>query len=224
MKKTGAVIAAGGMGKRMGAGFPKQFILLDDKPILLHTAKRFEKCSEIDEIIVVTEKDSIALTKEILKGIKKLKAVVPGGAERQNSVFNGLNALSEDIDYVLIHDGVRPFIENSNILKIIEEVKVYKACVMGVKTKDTIKICTPEGIVADTPKCDLLWNAQTPQAFEVKLIKEAYRRIIEKGISVTDDSMAAEYMGIKVKMTEGSYSNIKITTPEDLPGAVIKRE
>lgn len=223
MKKTGAVIAAGGMGKRMGVGFPKQFILLDDKPILLHTAEKFEKCSEIDEIIVVTEKDSIALTKEILKGIKKLKAVVPGGAERQNSVFNGLNALSEDIDYVLIHDGVRPFIENSNILKIIEEVKVYKACVMGVKTKDTIKICTPEGIVADTPKRDLLWNAQTPQTFEVKLIKEAYRRIIEKGISVTDDSMAAEYMGIKVKMTEGSYSNIKITTPEDLPRAAVKK-
>ncbi len=217
MAKTGAVIVAAGSGKRMGTGIPKQFILLNDKPILLHTAEKFEACPQIDEIIVVTGQKDISLTKDILKDIKKLKAVVPGGAERQNSVFNGLEALSPNIDYVLIHDGVRPFIEIKDIQKIIKEVKKYKACVMGVKTKDTIKICSPEGFVENTPDRSLLWNAQTPQAFETKTIKAAYGKIIADGVLVTDDSMAAEYIGIKVKMTEGSYSNIKITTPEDLP-------
>ncbi|MCD7905346.1 MAG: 2-C-methyl-D-erythritol 4-phosphate cytidylyltransferase [Clostridiales bacterium] len=216
MSKTGAVIVAAGTGKRMGADIPKQFILLNDKPILLHTAEKFERCSGISEIVVVTGKDNISLTEDILKNIKKLKAVVPGGAARQDSVYNGLQALSPDTDYVLIQDGVRPFTENKDILKIIKEVKLYKACVMGVRTKDTIKICTPEGFVTDTPQRALLWNAQTPQAFETALIKEAYKQIREKGISVTDDAMAAEYMGVRVKMTEGSYSNIKITTPEDL--------
>ncbi|MCD8090723.1 MAG: 2-C-methyl-D-erythritol 4-phosphate cytidylyltransferase [Clostridiales bacterium] len=218
MAKTGAVIVAAGTGKRMGAAVPKQFILLKGKPILLHTAEKFEGCSEIDEIVVVTGKNNIELTRDILKNIKKLYAFVSGGAEGQNSVFNGLMALSADMDYVLIHDGVRPFIEPDDIVKIIEEVKVYKACVMGVKAKDTIKVCSPDGFVETTPDRSLLWNAQTPQAFELNTIKEAYNRIIKEGLIVTDDSAAAEYVGVKVKMTAGSYSNIKITTPEDLKG------
>lgn len=216
MEKIGVVIVAAGKGSRMGTDIPKQFLLLKDKPILFHTAKKFDECNKISEIVVVSAKESIDFTKDILKGIKKLKAVVPGGAERQDSVTNGLDALSGDIKYVLIHDGVRPFITQEDITKTINDVRKYKACVMSVQTKDTIKICDENGFVASTPDRSRLWNAQTPQAFELSLIKKAYEKIKADGAAVTDDAGAAEYAGMKVKITEGSYTNIKITTPEDL--------
>ncbi len=216
MSKIGAVIVAAGKGTRMGTDIPKQFLMLGDKPILLHTVLAFDNCNQINEIVVVTGKENTELTKDILKNIKKPLSVVAGGSERQNSVYNGLCALSEDVEYVLIHDGVRPFIENKYIVRIIEDVKKYHACIMGVKTKDTIKICDENGVIKDTPPRSSLWNALTPQAFRLELIKSAYEKIISDGISITDDAMAAEYIGIKPKMTEGSYKNIKITTPEDL--------
>ncbi len=216
MSKTGAVIAAAGMGKRMGAGIPKQFLMLNGKPIILHTVLAFDKCHEVDEIVVVTGKEDIELTKNILKDIKTPLSVVAGGAERQNSVYNGLMALSGDIDYVLIHDGARPFIEEKYIIKIIEEVKKFQACIMGVRTKDTIKLCSENGFISETPPRETLWNALTPQAFSLKVIKSAYDKVLSSGITVTDDAMAAEFIGVKPKMIEGSYKNIKITTPEDL--------
>lgn len=222
MEKIGVVIVAAGSGKRMGTDIPKQFLLLGDKPILLHTAEKFEKCKEISEIVVVAAKENTALSAEILKDITKLKTVTVGGSERQNSVINGLAALSDNIKYVLIHDSVRPFVSEGDILKIIQDVRRYKACVMSVKTKDTIKICDENGFVKETPDRAFLWNAQTPQAFSLELIKKAYDKIIQDGITVTDDAAAAEYIGAKVKITEGSYTNIKITTPDDLKtGAAI---
>lgn len=213
---TAVVIVAAGTGKRMRSSIPKQYLLLEGKPILLKTVEKFEECGGIDEIVVVTGKGEVALAEDMLKDITKLKAVVAGGAERQNSVWNGLNAVSRNVDYVLIHDGVRPYIEEKSILKIIDDVKKYNACVMGVPSKDTIKICDENGFVKSTPDRSLLWNSQTPQAFKKSILLKAYERVLKNGAFVTDDAMAAEYIGVKVKMTEGEYSNIKITTPEDL--------
>ncbi len=217
MGKVGAVIVAAGSGKRMGTDIPKQFLLLNDEPIIRHTVEKFQNCKKIDEIVVVTGKEHIKTCCDILKDADKLKAVVPGGKERQDSVVKGIEALSEDCEYVLIHDGVRPFIKNDDILRVIEAVKKWNACVMAVKSKDTVKIAE-EGFVKATPDRSTLWNAQTPQAFKTDLIKKAYKKAAEEKAVLTDDAMAAELLGERVRIVEGGYYNIKITTPEDLKG------
>lgn len=217
--KNSVVICAAGVGKRMNSKVAKQYIELDGKPILAHTVNTFEKSDDIDEIVIVTGAEDIDYVKKNIiekYGYKKVKSVESGGAERQNSVYNGLKALSEDTDIVLIHDGVRPFVSENDIHNIIEETKVYKACVLGVKVKDTIKVCDRNGYIKSTPDRAALWAAHTPQTFEYKLIKKAYKQAFEDGIMGTDDSMLVERIGVKVKMVEGSYYNIKITTPEDL--------
>ncbi len=217
--KSSVIICAGGIGKRMNSVIAKQYIELRGKSILAHTVDAFEKSDDIDEIVIVTVKNDIDFVNEnIVKkyGYKKIKNVTAGGKERQNSVYNGLNAVSDDTDIVLIHDGVRPFISSDDIHKIIEETKIHKACVSGVRVKDTIKICDSDGNIISTPDRSVLWAAHTPQAFEYSLIKKAYEKAFEDNILGTDDSMLAERMGVKVKMVEGPYYNIKITTPEDL--------
>lgn len=217
--KNSVIICAAGAGKRMNSVIAKQYLELQGKSILAHTIDAFEKSSDIDEIVIVTGKDDIDFVKEkIIKkyGYKKINAVAAGGKERQNSVYNGLAALSKDTDIVLIHDGVRPFVSQEDIHKIVEETKIYKACVTGVRVKDTIKLCDDKGNIVSTPDRACLWAAQTPQAFEYKLINEAYKKAFDDNILGTDDSMLAERIGVKVKMIEGSYYNIKITTPEDL--------
>lgn len=219
MGKVGAVIVAAGSGKRMGTDIPKQFLLLNDEPIIRHTVEKFQNCKKIDEIVVVTGKEHINTCRDILKDTDKLKDVVPGGKERQDSVVKGIEALSDDCEYVLIHDGVRPFIKNDDILRVIEAVKKWGACVMAVKSKDTVKIAE-EGFVKATPDRSTLWNAQTPQAFKTDLIKKAYKKAAEEKAVLTDDAMAAELLGERVRIVEGGYYNIKITTPEDLKGNI----
>ncbi|MCD8238724.1 MAG: 2-C-methyl-D-erythritol 4-phosphate cytidylyltransferase [Clostridiales bacterium] len=219
MGKVGAVIVAAGSGKRMGTDIPKQFLLLNDEPIIRHTVEKFQNCKKIDEIVVVTGKEHIKTCLDILKDVDKLKTVVSGGKERQDSVVKGIEALSEDCEYVLIHDGVRPFIKNDDILRVIEAVKKWGACVMAVKSKDTVKIAK-DGFVKATPDRSALWNAQTPQAFKTDLIKKAYKKAAKEKAVLTDDAMAAELLGEKVRIVEGGYYNIKITTPEDLKGNI----
>lgn len=217
--KNSVIICAAGVGKRMNSVIAKQYIELKGKSILVHTVDAFEKSDDINEIVIVTGKEDIDFVNEnIVKkyGYKKIKNIVAGGKERQNSVYNGLNAVSEDTDIVLIHDGVRPFISCQDIHKIIEETKIHKACVSGVRVKDTIKVCDNEGNIVSTPDRAALWSAHTPQSFEYSLIKKAYEKAFEDNFLGTDDSMLAERIGVKVKIVEGSYYNIKITTPEDL--------
>jgi 2-C-methyl-D-erythritol 4-phosphate cytidylyltransferase len=175
----------------------------------------FENCIGVDEIVVVTGADEIPYVSEILSGLNKVKMVVAGGSERQYSVYNGLKAI-EACDIVLIHDGVRPFVGIADIEKCIEETRLHGACVLGVPVKDTIKLCDENGVVQSTPKRSLLWAAQTPQCFKYELILKAYERVIGEGLLCTDDASVAELCGITVKMVQGSYNNIKITTPEDL--------
>ena len=215
--KNSAIIVAAGIGKRMGADIPKQFLELDNKPILAYTLEAFELSEDIDEIIIVTNEENIPYVRDTAAlPFKKVKAVVAGGSERQYSVANGLKAVSKDTETVLIHDGVRPFISRECIHNIIEETKVHGCCVLGMPVKDTVKICSQDGFVETTPKRELLWQAQTPQAFRYDIIVKAHKKAQEDDFLGTDDSMLTERLGCKTKMVMGSYENIKITTPEDL--------
>ena len=213
------IIAAAGMSNRMGSKINKQFIAIDNKPILVHTIEKFERCEFIDEIILVSKEEEVEYCrKEIVKKykFKKVNNIVRGGKERQFSIYNGLLALGEKTDIVLTHDGARPFIKVEDIEKGIEGVIKYGACVIGVPVKDTIKVVEEDEKVHHTPKRSLLWSAQTPQCFWKELIKKGYEHAISESIIGTDDSSLVEHIGHDVKMIMGSYDNIKITTPEDL--------
>ena len=217
--KCTAIVLAAGQGKRMGTSIQKQYLELDGKPILYYSLYAFEKSNLIDEIIlVVGENQNEYCRKEIVSKYQftKVKHVIQGGAERYISVWNGLRKVGEG--YVFIHDGARPFIDEEILTRAYESVQEYKACVVGMPTKDTIKIADKDGFVLDTPDRRDLWIVQTPQVFETALVKEAYGKLMRHAeTNVTDDAMVVEQMlGGKVKLVEGSYRNIKITTPEDL--------
>lgn len=213
------IIAAAGMSNRMGSKINKQFISIDNKPILAHSIEKFEDCKYIDEIIVVAKDEEIEYCKrEIVKkyGFNKVLKVVRGGKTRQESAYNGLLALDEKADIVLIHDGARPFVKMKNIVDGIKGVLKYDACVIGVPVKDTIKVIESNNNVNKTPNRDRIWAAQTPQCFKYPIIMKAYEEALREGFVGTDDSMLVERIGYNVKIIMGSYENIKITTPEDL--------
>lgn len=219
MKSTAIVLAAG-QGKRMNSKVQKQFLLIKGKPVLYYSLSCFQNSREIEEIIVVTGKESINFCKqEIIEayGFSKVKAVIAGGRERYDSVYAGLCAC-EDSDYVFIHDGARPFLTEDMIRRGKEAVLASGACVIGMPSKDTIKIADENGMVASTPSRSLVWNIQTPQIFSYTAIREAYERARQQNMAdITDDAMVMERFGnMKIKLVEGSYENIKITTPEDI--------
>ena len=219
MKSTAIVLAAG-QGKRMNSKVQKQFLLIKGKPVLYYSLSCFQNSREIEEIIVVTGKDSINFCKqEIIEayGFSKVKAVIAGGRERYDSVYAGLCAC-DDSDYVFIHDGARPFLTEDMIRRGKEAVLASGACVIGMPSKDTIKIADENGMVASTPSRSLVWNIQTPQIFSYAAIREAYERARQQNMAdITDDAMVMERFGnTKIKLVEGSYENIKITTPEDI--------
>lgn len=218
MKFTAIVLSAG-KGSRMNSDTHKQYLLLDGKPIIAYALEAFEK-SPVDEVILVTgQGEEEYCRNEIVNAydFRKVSKIVTGGKERCHSVFQGLQAIT-DSDYVLIHDGARPFVTQEIIENTMETVKRTQACVVGVHAKDTIKITNQEGIITATPKRNDVWMAQTPQAFSFGLIYQAYSRFMQReDILVTDDAMVVEEMcGQSVRLIEGSYQNIKITTPEDL--------
>ncbi len=218
MTKNIVIIVCSGIGKRMNSSIPKQFIKIKEKPIICYTIDKFENCSNIDEIIVVVNEEYIEFFKEniIIKyGYKKITKIVKGGKERLNSVYNGINVVDEKDSIILIHDGVRPFIEEKDIVNIIKKTIKYDACVLGVKVKDTIKVCE-NNIIKNTPNRDNIWIAQTPQAFKYNIIKKAYDIAIKENKLATDDASLVEELGYNVIMIEGDYNNIKITTQEDL--------
>lgn len=222
--KTVAIVLAAGSGKRMNSKVHKQYLLLKGKPILYYTLKAFED-SQIDEIILVVGVGEIDYCKkEIVEqyGFKKIQAIVEGGKERYHSVYEGLKVAGE-ADYVLIHDGARPFVTQSIIEKVMEAVCEYKACVVGMPVKDTVKIADEAAFAKETPNRSAVWTVQTPQAFAYPLIYDAYTKMLEEEDgTITDDAMVVERMtDYKVKLIEGSYRNIKITTPEDLDVAEI---
>lgn len=220
MNKLVCIMLAGGKGKRMGGKVSKQFLLLEDKPVLYYSLKAFEPY--VDEIILVAAfGEEEYCRKEIIEkyNIKKVSAVVTGGEERYLSVYEGLKSVRKEPEtYVLIHDGARPFVSSETINKVVECVKEKKACIAAVPSKDTIKIGNSAGEVVDTPDRSNVWVVQTPQAFEYDTIMEAYTKAIESGrTDITDDSMVMEFFGqLKVHFVMGQYDNIKLTTAEDM--------
>ena len=218
--KTTAIVLAAGEGKRMNSDKAKQYLKLDDRPMIYYSLKAFED-SQVNEIILVTRASDIEMCKNIIVSynLKKVISIVEGGKERYESVYRGLKAI-EKTDYVLIHDGARPFISKDLIKKTIEAVKQYNACLVGVPVKDTIKIINNNDFIEETPDRKQLWAAQTPQAFDFTSIKEAYESLIQEGYAkrekMTDDAMVyEEYLKRPVKMICGSYRNLKVTTEED---------
>jgi len=213
-KNIAAVIPAAGLGTRMGG--LKQIMLLKGKPVLARTVAAFELHPGIKEIIIVAPGGAPAdEIKSKMKGFNKLKSIVEGGDNRQASVFNGLQAVSKDIDGVLIHDGARPLVSEKVISDIISYVREGKSAISGVKTKDTIKIADSKNIISDTPDRDYVWLVQTPQGFPPEIIKKAHERAALDNFLGTDDSILLERLGEKVYMVEGDYKNIKLTTKED---------
>ena len=213
------IVAAAGMSNRMGAKINKQFIDIDNKPILAHTLNKFEESTYIDEIILISKEEEVEYCrKEIVKkyAFKKVTKIIRGGKERQDSIYNGILALDERCNIVLTHDGARPFVRGQNIIDGIEGVIKHDACVIGVPVKDTIKVIDDQSDVHHTPKRSMLWAAQTPQCFWRTILQKGYEYAIDEGIVGTDDSSLVEKVGYKVKMIMGNYDNIKITTPEDL--------
>lgn len=212
-----AIILAGGKGKRMGSKISKQFLQLKGKPILYYTLKKFIDNSYIDKIVLVLSKDEIEYcTEEILnKYSLKVDIIVEGGKERQDSVYNALKSIKKT-DIVLIHDGARPFVTDRIIEEGIEYAKHYGAAAPGVIPKDTIKIKDSSSFSIDTPDRNSLVAIQTPQVFKYDKILSCHEQIKISGITVTDDTMVAEMYNNKVYLYEGEYTNIKITTPEDL--------
>lgn len=218
--KCTAIILAAGQGKRMNSSVQKQFLVLQGKPLLYYSLECFQKSEEIDDIILVTGKECIDFCKqEIIElyGFTKVSAVVPGGKERYDSVYEGLCAC-KNTDYVFIHDGARPFVTEEILKSTKEAVLKFHACVVGMPSKDTVKIADENGMVQETPKRNRVWSIQTPQAFAYDLIKKAHECARAHCMDeITDDAMVIEaYTQVPVRLVKGSYENIKITTPDDL--------
>lgn len=213
------IIVAAGKGTRMQSSLNKQYLYLNGKPILAHTLKVFENCDLVDEIILVVSKnDNEICLNKILKPykIKKITKMVFGGETRQQSMYQGIMAVNQEADIIMTHDGARPLIHKDIIIKSIKNTLEYKATVVAVPVKNTIKIIDGEKFVLNTPERSSLWSVQTPQTFEYNLLRRAHEKAIEDDYTGTDDSVLVERLGQKIKIIKGHYDNIKITTPEDL--------
>ena len=214
-----AIVLAAGSGKRMGTKVHKQYLLMGGRPVLYYSLHTFQESVLIDEVILVCGSgEEEYCRREIVEkyGLTKVAKIIPGGAERFDSVWNGLKETKGG--YVYIHDGARPFVDEEMIARAYECVSTCHACVAGMPSKDTVKIADETQTVQQTPDRSSVWIVQTPQVFDTELIRKAYSMLMEqKIINVTDDAMVAEQMlGCPVKLFSGSYENIKITTPEDL--------
>lgn len=226
-----AVILAAGSGKRMQSGIPKQFMQLAGRPLIYYALRAAESSRVIDDCILVTGAADIPYVQtEIVEkyGFSKVKRLVAGGSERYESVANALRLLARETTqpegYVFIHDGARPFLTEEILENTFQAARRYRACVAAVPSKDTVKLADDQGFAASTPERRRVFNIQTPQVFETALVAEAYERLMrelpqleERGITVTDDAMVVElFSDVRVKLAEGSYRNMKVTTPEDI--------
>ena len=215
------IVLAGGKGTRMQSDIPKQYMELLGRPLLYYALKAFEE-SHVESVVLVTaEGEEEYCRKELVEryGFTKVVAVTAGGAERYASVWKGLQSLKEqEPEFVLIHDGARPLVTAELINRLMTETEQYGACVAGMPVKDTIQMTDERGTITLTPKRESLWTAQTPQCFEFSIVYDAYEQLMqEPEISVTDDAMVVGlYHEIPIQMVRGSYTNLKVTTPEDL--------
>ena len=215
--KVSAIIPAAGLGIRMGSNVPKQYLLLDGKPILHHTLSVLDQCSIVDEIVLVVSENEIGQAQQqIQDSHPKVTKVVAGGKERQDSVGNGLQSLDSETDIVVVHDGVRPFVSPDLIRETVEAARNFGAAITAIPVSDTIKKVNEKGLVERTVDRSGLWRVQTPQTFQVSLLKEAFERAQVDNYYGTDEGSLIEYLGKEVKVILGSELNIKITQSEDL--------
>ena len=227
--KNVAIVLAAGSGSRMNSDVKKQYMLLNDKPLMVYCLEVFEESKTITDIILVTSKEDVESCNDDIVdryGLTKVRAVIPGGKERYDSVMAGLDKIRKEggADYVFIHDAARPFVTDDIIKRLYEDVVRTHASVAAVKSKDTVKIANNADYVVSTPNRELTWIIQTPQTFSYSLVLEAYDKLREEedglacqGIKVTDDAMVVEtWTDHRVRLIEGSYENIKVTTPEDM--------
>ncbi len=214
---TTAIILAAGKSTRMGDGIDKAFLSLVNKPVVAWSLLAFERSPEIDRIVLVVRKDQLLACKAVVKmfGISKLDKIVAGGAKRQESVQAGLAACDLDTRYVVIHDGARPCVTSDLVSEVVKAVKKAEAVTVGRPVTDTIKSCAKGTNVTETVARDRLWSVQTPQAFQLRVLKKAYQ-VLDPKVEVTDDCQAVELAGGSVKIVESLKPNFKVTTPEDL--------
>lgn len=214
---TTAIILAAGKSTRMGDGIDKAFLSLVNKPVVAWSLIAFERSPEIDRIVLVVRKDQLVGAKAVVKmfGISKLDKIVAGGSKRQESVQAGLAACDLDTRYVVVHDGARPCVTSDLVSEVVKAVKRTDAVTVGRPVIDTLKSCAKGTSVTETVSRDRLWAVQTPQAFQLRALRDAYRKLDPK-VEVTDDCQAVELAGGSVKILESLKPNIKITTPEDL--------
>lgn len=211
------ILPAAGQGKRMGAGKNKLLLEIDGMPILIYTLRVFESDEMCDGVILAVnegEKDEIE-SLLVQYGIKKAVRLVPGGSERQSSVYAGVKTLENDTDIVLVHDAARPFVDHKHIYSLVKAAEQYGAAILAVPVKDTVKRADGNK-VTETFERSSLWSVQTPQGFRVGELRQAHERALEERFLGTDDASLVERLGLDVMIVEGNYDNIKLTTPEDL--------
>jgi 2-C-methyl-D-erythritol 4-phosphate cytidylyltransferase len=217
--KTFVIIPAAGAGTRFGSDVPKPLLLLKGKEVLIYSLEVFDRCDLVEGVVVVAPPERVAEFERVIKKypFKKSIQVVAGGQTRYESVNNGLKLLDPNIDFVLIHDGARPLVSLKVVEEAIKTCYATQAVVVGVPLKPTIKRIDPKAKVIDTTlDRTILWEAQTPQVFAYELLTQAHRQGAGLGVEITDDAFLVERYGAKIKMIEGEYRNVKITTPEDL--------
>jgi 2-C-methyl-D-erythritol 4-phosphate cytidylyltransferase len=214
-----AIIVAAGKGIRMKGTMRKQYLDLSGRPVLAHSIMAFDSCSQVEEIFLVVPKEDVEYCQNKILSLLDLKNqinLVHGGAKRQDSVYNGLQAIAKNTDTVVIHDGVRPLIHPEKLKECILASKKYGACILGTPASDTLKRVDKSGIIETTLPRENIWFAQTPQAFQYDIIIKAHETARRDGYVGTDDASLVERLGADVKIINGSKFNIKITKKEDL--------
>ena len=218
--KICTLIPAAGEGNRLKSAVKKKpYVALAQKPILTHTIQRFEQNTAVDEIFVLVNEADFEMCRATVLApyaFQKVQPLVAGGATRQQSVHNGVRALPADTDFVIVHDGVRPFVTDGTIFACLDAAAEWGAAVAAVPVKETIKMANAEDFIVETPPRERLWTVQTPQVFRKSLLEKAHQIAEEKQLTATDDAALVEHLGHPVKLVNGSYANVKITTPEDL--------
>ncbi len=214
LKTCGAVLVAAGSASRMG-GIDKVMAPLGGTPMIVRTARAFQDCEAIKEIVIVTRQDLILPITGLCQGMDKVKAVVVGGGSRQESVWLGLNALSKGVELAAVHDGARPLVSGALIDRVVRAAHSYGAAAPAIPVKDTIKV-EQGGMIASTPDRSTLRAVQTPQVFDFDLLRGALQKAEKDGAAVTDDCSAVERLGMNIRLVEGEERNLKVTTPLDL--------
>jgi len=215
-----AVVPAGGSGARMGSGRPKQYLVLAGAPLLVHTLRALGRAPALAGTVVAVPAERVEATRRLLQRFRvpRLLDVVAGGAERQESVWRGLQAVSSDVGWIVVHDAVRPFIDAALVDRVLAAARRHGAATCGVPVRETIKR-VQDTMVEATLERDGLWLVQTPQAFSRALLSEAHEKARRDGYTGTDDAVLVERLGARVAMVPGLPQNLKITTPEDLKAA-----